>query len=219
MRNAFAYELSALTGQLGELCGMAGQAMNDATYALLHADSGVADDVIASQEVTAAMSSSVEETTLLLFALQTPVAADLRTVLGAIKIAGHAECMSELALQIAKIARRRHPYSAVPEEVSGHVTDMSALAVALARSAQEMLLSHDPAAGAHIRHDAEAVDDLNRSLMDTLTDDGWAHGVAAAVDVARLVRCYQRFTDHADQIARRAIFRTNGHDARLAVTH
>jgi phosphate transport system protein len=37
-------------------------------------------------------------------------------------------------------------------------------------------------------------------------DPEWKHGVAAAVDVTLLGRYYERFADHAVQVAHRVIF-------------
>jgi phosphate transport system protein len=41
-------------------------------------------------------------------------------------------------------------------------------------------------------------------------DKEWKHGVAAAVDVTLLGRFYERFADHAVEIARRVIFQVTG---------
>jgi phosphate transport system protein len=46
MRTAYHDQLEALTGQLGEMCGLAGAAMERATQALLQADLGLAEQVI-----------------------------------------------------------------------------------------------------------------------------------------------------------------------------
>lgn len=49
--------------------------------------------------------------------------------------------MGALALHVAKIARRRHPQHALPEQVNGHFTEMSRVAVELGNAAREVLLS------------------------------------------------------------------------------
>jgi phosphate transport system protein len=41
-------------------------------------------------------------------------------------------------------------------------------------------------------------------------DREWRHGVAAAVDVTLLGRFYERFADHAVEVARRVIFQATG---------
>ena len=53
-------------------------------------------------------------------ALQAPVAGDLRAIIGAIQNVADVDRMGALALlHVAKIARRRHPGRALPEEVNG----------------------------------------------------------------------------------------------------
>jgi phosphate transport system protein len=58
-------------------------------------------------------------------------------------------------------------------------------------------------------HD-DAMDELHRHLFSAVMDHTWTHGVTAAVDVALLVRYYERFADHAVEIGRRVIFQTTG---------
>ena len=50
----------------------------------------------------------------------------------------NAERMGGLALHVAKIARRRHPEHALPEEVNGYFAEMDRIAVDLGNSAQEV---------------------------------------------------------------------------------
>jgi phosphate transport system protein len=52
---------------------------------------------------------------------------------------------------------------------------------------------------------------LHRHLFSVLMDREWRHGVAAAVDVTLLGRFYERFADHAVEVARRVIFQATGH--------
>ena len=54
------------------------------------------------------------------------------------------------------------------------------------------------------------MDDLHRHLFTMLMDQDWQHDVAAAVDVTLLGRYYERFADHAVEIARRVIFQATG---------
>ena len=109
--------------------------------------------------------------------------------------------MGALALHVAKIARRRHPQHALPEEVNGYFAEMGRVAVELGNSAQEVLLSRDPEKAARIREEDDAMDDLHRHLFTVLMDREWKHGVAAAVDVTLLGRFYERFADHAVEVA------------------
>ena len=73
-----------------------------------------------------------------------------------------------------------------------------------------MLFSRDPEKAARIREEDDAMDHLHRHLFTVLMDKEWKHGVASAVDVTLLGRFYERFADHAVQVARRVIFQATG---------
>jgi phosphate transport system protein len=211
MRTAYHEQLSELSEQLGEMCGLAGVAMERATQALLQADLVLAEQVISDHEKIAEMSAQAEESAFVLLALQAPVAGDLRSIVSAIQMVADIDRMGALALHVAKIARRRHPQHALPEEVNGYFAEMGRLAVELGNSAQEVLWSRDPEKASRIREEDDAMDDLHSHLFTVLMDREWKHGVAAAVDVTLLGRFYERFADHAVEVARRVIFQATGH--------
>ncbi|MCH9642438.1 MAG: phosphate signaling complex protein PhoU [Actinomycetia bacterium] len=210
MRTAYHEQLDALNSQLGDMCGLAGDAMERSTQALLQADLALAEQVITDHEQIALMSVRAEESAFVLLALQAPVAGDLRAIVGSIQIVADVDRMGALALHVAKIARRRHPQHALPEEVNGYFAEMGRVAVELGQSAQEVLLTRDPEKAARIREEDDAMDDLHRHLFTVLMDREWKHGVAAAVDVTLLGRFYERFADHAVEVARRVIFQVTG---------
>ena len=210
MRTAYQERLAALMAQLNQMCEMAGTAMQGACEGLLRADIQRAESVILGQEEITALSFRAEEIAFSLLALQAPVATDLRAVVSALQIAADLERMGALAAHVAKIARRRYPDHVVPEEVEKLFADMGAVAVALCNGACDVLSSRDASKAAQISHDDDEMDDLHRQLLTALINPEWKHGVAAAVDVALLGRFYERFADHAVQIARRVIFQATG---------
>jgi phosphate transport system protein len=210
MRTAYQEQLTALTELLGEMCGLSGRAMEQATQALLQADLVLAEQVITDHDQMTAMTRRAEEKAFMLQALQAPVASDLRSIVGSIQNVADIDRMGALALHVAKIARRRHPLHALPEEVNGYFAEMGRLAVELSTSTQEVLISRDPDKAARIREEDDAMDDLHRHLFTVLMDRDWKHGVAAAVDVTLLGRFYERFADHAVEVARRVIFQVTG---------
>ena len=210
MRTAYHEQLESLTTRLAEMCGLAGQAMERATQALLQADLVLAEQVISDHEQIAVMSTQAEEQAFVLLALQSPVAGDLRAVVSSIQIVADVDRMGALALHVAKIARRRHPQHALPEEVNGYFAEMGRLAVELGSNAQDVLLTQDPEKAARIHEEDDAMDDLHRHLFSVMMDRDWKHGVTAAVDVTLLSRFYERFADHAVEVARRVIFQVTG---------
>jgi phosphate transport system protein len=210
MRTAFHEQLESLTANLSQMCALAGLAMERATQALLHADLIVAERVISDHDHLARMQADAEATAFALLALQSPVAGDLRLVVGSMQNVADAERMGGLALHVAKIARRRHPDHALPQEVNGYFAEMGTVAVDLGNSAKDVVLSLDPEKAAQISRDDDAMDGLHRHLFTLLMDEEWTHGVAAAVDITLLGRFYERFADHAVEIGRRVIFQATG---------
>ena len=185
-------------------------AMDGATQALLQADLAMAEQVISDHDELVRMQTRAGEAAFALLALQAPVAGDLRLVFGSFQNVAHAERMGALALHVAKIARRRHPNPALPEEVKGYFAEMGRIAVDLGNSAKDVVLSRDPKKAAQISKKDDAMDQLHQQLFSVLMDKEWKHGVAAAVDVTLLGRFYERFADHAVEIGRRVSFQATG---------
>lgn len=213
MRTGFHAQLHRLTALLAEMCEVAGTQMQCATGALLDADRARADEVIMSHDRVTELHRRAEETSLALLALQAPVAGDLRLVVGSLQSATDAERMGCLALHVAKIALRRYPAHALPNELHGQFAEMSRVGVGLSNTAREAVLTRDPLRANQIRVDDDAVDHLHREVFTVLTERPWTHDAVATVNVTLLSRYYERFADHAVQIGRRVIFETTGRTA------
>ena len=210
MRTAYQQQLSMLAAELGEMCGLAIDALERATQALLEADLTLAEQVIADHEHIAALNRRTEETALRLLALQQPVAGDLRMVVGSLHIAADIDRMGALAVHVASISRLRHPDCALPADVRASFAEMGVRAVKLARAAQQVLLSRDAEKAARLRDEDDAIDKAHRDLFALLIDHKWQDGVCSAVDVALLGRYYERFADHAVEIGKRVVFEATG---------
>src|ERR1700754_2852201 len=100
MRTTYYEECAALRTQVGEMCGLAADAMEHATQALLETDLSVAEQVIADHEHIEAISKRAEASALKLLALQQPVAGDLRTIVGTIHVGADIERMGALAVHV-----------------------------------------------------------------------------------------------------------------------
>ncbi|PHV67043.1 phosphate signaling complex protein PhoU [Williamsia muralis] len=210
MRGVYLAQLSALHDLLGQMCDLAGEAMARSTHALLRADLAVAEEVITDHEQIVRMSADAEERAFALLALQAPVAGDLRAIVSTFQIVADVDRMGALALHVAKVARRRHPEKAVPEDVHGYFAEMGRLAVNLANNASEALKSQNPEDAMRLREDDDAMDALHEHLFTVLLDRNWQYGVPCAVDVTLLGRYYERFADHAVLIGQRVVFQATG---------
>jgi phosphate transport system protein len=210
MRTVFHQQLDALTRSIADMCGDAGNLMQQATQALLEADVVLAETVISDRHNLGVQAAKANSDAFSLLALQAPVAADLRAVVSSMHDVADVDRMHALAVHVAKTARRRHPAHAIPDNVSGYFADMGRIAVSIGHNAKGVVLSGDPDQASRLALDDDAIDELHRELFDVVMDRQWLHPVATAVDVTLLSRYYERFADHAVDIARRVVFRTTG---------
>ncbi len=210
MREAYHDQLGELADRLADMCGMAGDAMEHATTALLQADLGLAEQVIGDDVKIDDVRASIEEQAYALLALQAPVATDLRVVLAVIHAAESVERMGDLALHVAKAARRRHPNHVLSDTVQPYFAEMGRIAVDLAREATDIIRTQDVERARALEDADDAMDDLHRHLFTVIMDKEWPHGVPSAVDTTLLGRFYERFADHAVSVAKRTVFVVTG---------
>jgi phosphate transport system protein len=210
MRAAFHEQLDEIGELLAEMAIAAGQAMNQATQALLNADLNVAEGVISGDDHIDELTSEVEKRAYDAAALQQPVATDLRIVIGSLRISSSLERMGDLAVHVAKQARLRYPNSSIPSELRGTFAEMGSLADAITAKTATVITTKDVSLGPDIeRYDSE-MDRLHRELFSTVLSPSWSHGVEAAIDATLLSRYYERYADHAVSIARRVVHIATG---------
>jgi phosphate transport system protein len=210
MREAYHVELEQLADNLAAMSVQVADALEHATQALLEVDLTLAEQVIGDDQKVDDARARCEEQAYALLALQAPVATDLRTVLAVIHAAESLERMGDLALHVAKAARRRHPEPVLPDSVRPYFEEMSQVAVKLARQTEQVIKTKDVEAAKSLEADDDRVDEIHRHLFTVLMDRNWDYGVAAAVDVTLLGRFYERYADHAVSVARRMIFVVTG---------
>ncbi|MDH6244031.1 phosphate signaling complex protein PhoU [Mycobacterium sp. OTB74] len=210
MRTAFHEQLDALNKGTAVLRQDVGAMITLATDALLHADIDAAEHVIDRRDDIDHACAAREADAFVILARQAPVARDLRAVLSATRNVADLHRMGALATHVAQISRRRHPDTAVPADVIGYFADMGAIAARLAEDTKSVVLEVDSDRAAQLDADDEAMDDIHRRLFTVVMDPRWSHGTTAAVDITLLSRYYERFADHAVEIAQRVIYQRTG---------
>ncbi|GAC1324117.1 MAG: phosphate signaling complex protein PhoU [Mycobacteriales bacterium] len=210
MRDAYHEELDSITAALVTMTNLVGSAVGLATTALLDADAELAERVITMDETVDSLYRSVEERALELMARQQPVASDLRTVVTALRMVADLERSGDYAVHLAKIARRRHPTSAIPPELRSTMLEMGQVAERIVAKAGSVIASQDLEMAAELERDDDVMDRLHRRLFAMILDPSWSHPTEATVDITLAGRYYERFADHAVAIARRVYFLVTG---------
>ncbi|GAA3729632.1 phosphate signaling complex protein PhoU [Salinactinospora qingdaonensis] len=210
MRDTYHEDLDALGERLIEMARFARHAMERATTALLEADLNAAQEVISEDDALNDIDEEIERVAFDLMARQQPVAQDLRMIITALHMSGDLERMGDLAVHLAKTARRRHPESAIPPELRTIVTDMGQQADVLVAKAGEVLSKRDVDLALQLEQDDDKMDELHRRMLTRILDPDWQHSVESTIDITLAGRFYERFGDHAVHVANHLVYMVTG---------
>jgi phosphate transport system protein len=217
MRDAYHEELESISHSLVEMANLVGSAMSRATTALLDADLQIAETVIAADEAVDELYRGLEAKAFDVLVRQQPVATDLRQVVTSLRMVADLERMGDLALHVAKVARRRYPASAVPAELRSTILEMGHAAEEIVAKAGSVIASRDVTLALELEKDDDVMDNLHRQLFTAMLSPGWDGGVEVAIDIALVGRYYERFADHAVSVARRVVYLVTGERPEVAI--
>jgi phosphate transport system protein len=210
MRDAYYDQLDAVIDELVTMTHEVGDAVQQATRALLESDAEIAEQVISHDAHIDSERDRIEELSFELLALQQPVAGDLRMLVAALRMVSDLERMGDLSVHVAKIARLRVPDVAIPAEMLPTIKRMAEVAEEMVRKVEDVIADRDVEAARALERCDEEMDQLRSSSFRQMLSDDWAHGVEPAVDIALLGRYYERIADHAVSLARRVVFLVTG---------
>jgi phosphate transport system protein len=210
IRSVFQEELDGVSQSLVDLSGMVSDSMRKATEALLDSNLKVAEEVISTDDHIDNFQHELDARIIDIIARQQPVASDLRALVTALRMSADLERMGDLSHHIAKVARLRHPASAVPQELQELVKEMGVVAEKISRKIGTVIETRDTEMALEVERDDDAMDKLHRQLIGSIVDATWTHGVESAIDLTLLGRYYERFADHAVSVSRRVYFLVTG---------
>ncbi len=209
-REVFQQELKEVQERLVEIAGEVTRIMANASNAFTKSDVALADQAISSAESIQYKALALDELVVKILARQSPVARDLRILVSALRISASLERMGALAGHIAQIARFRFPGSAIPESLRATFVEMGVLDLALANKVVKLLADPDVDVARAIQAEDERVDELHRSVFDTVLGDDWKENAVFTVDVTLASRYHERFADHVVDISSKVSYLTTG---------
>jgi phosphate transport system protein len=105
IRQSFDEQLSALQQDVVRMGSMAIQAVDTAVRALAERNVGLCDEVMAIENQIDALNMDIESRAIELLALQQPMARDLRTIAGVLRIIADIERIGDYSVDITRQAR------------------------------------------------------------------------------------------------------------------
>ena len=210
IRSVFQDELDGVSQSLVDLTSMVSQSIAKASAAILNSDLKLAEEVIAADTQIDTFQHDLDSRIIDIIARQQPVASDLRALVTALRMSADLERMGDMSHHIAKIARLRHPASAVPAELVDIFKQLGEATELIANKTGKVIATRDTEMALQVEKDDDVIDTLHGQLIGALLDDKWSHGVTAAIDMTLLGRYYERFADHAVSVSRRVYFLVTG---------
>jgi phosphate transport system protein len=205
IRQRFHEELRALEGDVQRTGTQAQLLLEKALQALVEGDLGLCEEVIRGDDEVDALYLEVERRILHLFALQTPVASDLRLLTALLHINLHLERVGDQAVNLAKITMAADGLPQNPT-VLHDLEEMGAVALGMVGAAMEALAGRDLALARRLPELDDPIDALNRGMLAkvlAVSDDRgmleW--GVRMYVVSRQLERIGDNAVDIAEQVA------------------
>jgi phosphate transport system protein len=210
-RTVFRDQMDEVRGEIVHLAGLVAEAIPRATSALLDADLDAARKLVDGDDVLDVLTLQIEEHCYHLLALQSPMASDLRAVITALRLASEIERCGDLAVNIAKAARRLYGVE-LESKLRGIIERMSRSAVRLFRLAVDAYADGDAGRAAALDDLDDELDDLHRAFIAAIFESHHSSGVdlRVGVQLALIGRFYERLGDHAVNIGERVQYMVTG---------
>ncbi|MEN9751934.1 MAG: hypothetical protein RLZZ600_981 [Actinomycetota bacterium] len=210
MREVFQQELGDVQGRLVELARLVEVAITRATEAFGNSDINLAEQVIEDDVYIDELAISLDELSIQILARQQPVARDLRTVVGALRMSTSLERMGDLADHIAQLTRYRFPEKAIAKGLRGTFKKMGEKDIEAIQKLIVLLETQNLDLIDEIRDIDDEVDALHLRVFDKVLGETWKGDVGDTVDATLASRYHERFTDHAVSIAKKVKYLSTG---------
>ncbi len=164
IRRRYHEELRVLEDDVQRTGVQARLLLEKALQTLPDGDLAVCDEVIAGDDEVDELYLDVERRILGLFALQTPVASDLRLLTALLHINLHLERVADQAVNIAKITKLVDGLPRDPKVVR-HLDEMGAIALGMVGTAMDALARRDLELSRKLPEMDDPIDQLNRGML------------------------------------------------------
>ncbi len=203
LRSEFHQQLQTIENHVVELFAFVGEDLGVATQALLNSDGGAVKVVAERQTVIDDIYRELEDLVNVQLALQAPVAADLRLLVSVMRILPHQERAHRLVLHIAEHAS--HILSDdLPFRVRGLVERMGDTAADMWNQTSTAWYRRDRHAADVLEERDDDMDSLHAALVAELASGTMR--LPVTMDMTLVARYYERFADHAVNIAHRVVY-------------
>jgi phosphate transport system protein len=169
VRQRFSEELRALEDEVQQTGAQARLLLQKALQALVSGDLELCDEVVRGDDEVDKLYLDVERRILHLFALQTPVASDLRLLTALLHVNLHLERVGDQAVNLAKITTAAAGLPQNPT-VLQDLEEMGAVALRMMKAAMEALARRDLELARELPEMDDPIDKLNRGMLEKVLE-------------------------------------------------
>lgn len=218
-RKTFDAQLKDLEQQVLKMGSFVEGMLDSAMQALVKQDKNLADDVIRRDDIADQMDLDIEIACMRLLALQQPMSKDLRIISTALKIITDLERIGDYSVDIARAAKllADEPYFKPLVDLP----KMAELTKKMVRDALQAFVDRSIDKALRVCEDDDAVDHINRMLLDELMDFMRKDPtlVKQSVHFVLISRYLERIADHVTNVAERIVYMETGEFQQIAKTH
>jgi phosphate transport system protein len=210
----FREELEQLKARLLEMGGLAEEEVRLAVRGLVERDNASIEQVIRGDGPLNSLHIEIDNRCFTLLALHQPMAADLRSIVAAVKINTDLERVGDLAVNIAEAARRYTLHAPVKRLID--IPQMARIAQSMLRDALDAFVRQDTDLAQHVLSQDDKLDALKdqifRELLTYMLQDPTT--IEPSLDLILISRHLERIGDHATNVAEDVIFIVSAKDVR-----
>ncbi|MBK9248866.1 MAG: phosphate signaling complex protein PhoU [Ignavibacteria bacterium] len=206
MHRGFEDELDKLRTRLVRMGSIVEEQVEFAFRALLEGNGELARIVVERDEKVDKLDIKIDKQCQRIFALQQPVASDLRLLLAAIKINNELERIGDMALNVARPVLTVPGIKDFAHELG--VDRITQAAYRMVKASLDAFINNDPELAKHVLPTDDTVDNLEREIIADVvrmmkSDNSLIEAGVSMVDILRQI---ERIADHATNIAENVIF-------------
>ncbi|MGV1790407.1 phosphate signaling complex protein PhoU [Rhizobium lusitanum] len=209
--SAYDEDLKFLTRRIAEMGGLAEQMVSDSVRALVNSDAALAQKVISDDVVLDHAEREIGDKAIVTIARRQPMAADLREIMGSIRIASDLERVGDLGKNTAKrvIAVQG---TGVPRRLARGIEHLSELALSQLKEVLDVYATRSPDKAVSIRERDEEIDamytSLFREMLTYMMED--PRNITTCTHLLFCAKNIERIGDHATNIAETIYYMATG---------
>ncbi|GAC1374783.1 MAG: phosphate signaling complex protein PhoU [Actinomycetota bacterium] len=210
VRRHFHEQLDDLESIIQHMGEAAGDLFRRSLEAVASDNMVLCDGVIAADDHVDELYMQVERGVVELFALQGPVASDLRLLATLLHVNLHLERVADMGVNVAKIAKAAHRLPHNPT-IHGHLQQMGEIALAMLRASLDALARRDLVLARQLPEMDDPLDKLNRGMLSDILEDPQSRAMLEwGVPMHVVSRQIERVGDHAVDIGEQVAYLVTG---------